>query len=268
MGALLHGAAPAWPRAAGGEDAAARAGVAAAAAGDQPGAGSAGHVPCRSRSGRDPSLRALDQGDDVEAAAAEARGDRIRRRRVRLPAQGPRGPAAGRARDAALRPGQHAALVDRVVRAPRPRHPALQRRAALYQQRADRVGAAVRHAALARARLPRAAFDLAQCGAPADASLRARPRDALADAEGGGLQARPRQHERHGSLPGALAQGALVGSMARAPLQLLALACGHVDGGPHAGAGRPPPVQPDALQALGQDPTHRLRRLLRGRDAP
>eukprot|EP00966_Prymnesium_polylepis_P280503 6481127-Prymnesium_polylepis.2 len=28
------------------------------------------------------------------------------------------------------------------VRAPRPRHPALQRRAALYQQRADRVGAA------------------------------------------------------------------------------------------------------------------------------
>eukprot|EP00966_Prymnesium_polylepis_P236775 5476140-Prymnesium_polylepis.3 len=61
---------------------------------------------------------------------------------------------------------------------------------------------AVRHAALARARLPRAAFDLAQCGAPADASLRARPRDALADAEGGGLQARPRQHERHGSLPG------------------------------------------------------------------
>ena len=69
------------------------------------------------RSGASPG----DQGDVVEAAAAASRRAGLRRRRVHLPAQGARGPAAGRARDAALRAGEHAARRVRGLRAARPR---------------------------------------------------------------------------------------------------------------------------------------------------
>ena len=109
VGALLRRAAQPRPRAAADEGAAAAAGLAQPAARAQPRAGGAGHVPRLARGRRDQAVRAVDQGDELEAAAAPAGSLRLGRRRVRLPAQGARGPAPGRACDAALRAGQHAA---------------------------------------------------------------------------------------------------------------------------------------------------------------
>ena len=68
---------------------------------------------------------------------------------------------------------------------------------------------------------------------------------------GGGVQVRAGAHRGHGPLPSALDQGALERGLARAALQLLALARRDVHGGPHARPRRPPPLQPHAAPQPG-----------------
>lgn len=90
----------------------------------------------------------LSTGYNFEATASTTLYSRFERKRLHVPAERARGPAAGRARDAAVRAREHAAAGRPRHLPPGPGHPAVRRDTALHQLGPHRLGPALRHAAL------------------------------------------------------------------------------------------------------------------------
>mmetsp|Transcript_16835 Transcript_16835/g.65787 ORF Transcript_16835/g.65787 Transcript_16835/m.65787 type:complete len:221 (+) Transcript_16835:2345-3007(+) len=200
LGALLRGLPPHQQAAAAALAPGAQARLAQAGArGGGPRHRGAGHLQGgHGQRGHHPRRRLHAAHHSLQAAAPQALHLRQRRQHVPLPPQGPRGPAPGRARHAALRPRQQPARRrHRDLQAP-PRHPAVFGVPAVAELGPDRLGARARHAARADPRLPRVAQDRTQHRAPPHDANDGRLRQPHAHPEGGGLRARPRLHQRHG----------------------------------------------------------------------
>ncbi|KAI3475820.1 hypothetical protein L1887_62720 [Cichorium endivia] len=135
----------------------------AEAAGDaRSGAGGAGHVPVWQADRVHHAVRADCAGDRVQAAPSSAQDEGFRRAYVPVPAQGPRGLASGRAGDAAVRAGQHAALDRFRELQAAAGDPAVPRHPALAQHGHAGMGGEYGYAACAHQGVPRAAQDPAQ----------------------------------------------------------------------------------------------------------
>mmetsp|Transcript_1198 Transcript_1198/g.2698 ORF Transcript_1198/g.2698 Transcript_1198/m.2698 type:complete len:485 (+) Transcript_1198:5939-7393(+) len=121
----------------------------------RPEPGRAWHLQTRHARHRHQILQPLHRRDRLQAAAAAHVDAGVRREEVRVPAEGARGPAAGRARDAALRPHQRLPEQRQHHQQPRPGDRALLGTAPVQQLGCDRLGAELRHVEPAGEAVPR-----------------------------------------------------------------------------------------------------------------
>ncbi|GFR45445.1 hypothetical protein Agub_g6841, partial [Astrephomene gubernaculifera] len=233
-----------------------------------PGTGGAGDLHRGRAAGHNRRLCAAAACDQLQAAAEEVDDPRGGWCGVHVPAEGSRGPASGRARHAALRACEHHAGSRPHHRGAGPVHCALRGHPAVAEQRADRLGAQLRHAACADPGVQGGPQDPTQLGAPTDAGHGARLRPPHRHPEGGGVRVCAGLHQRGGPAQGSVAQVAQQRGLAGPAHQLHALRRRDEHGGLHPGAGRPAPLQPHAGSVQRQAAAHRLWGLLRGVHEP